>query len=54
MVLVSEFVAVAKELFKMQLDDSHLSASGGKSFDVTDFADPPPFQPQVIEKKKKW
>ncbi|XP_072040777.1 syntaxin-binding protein 4-like isoform X2 [Amphiura filiformis] len=44
-----EFVAVAKELFKMQLDESHLSNSGGKSYDVTDFADPPPFQPQVYE-----
>ena len=32
----------------MQLDESHLSSSSvGKSYDVTDFADPPPIQPQV-------
>lgn len=45
----SVFVAVSRELFKMQLDDSALGA-GSLTFaahDVTDFAEPPPFQQQV-------
>ena len=48
---LSEFVAVARQLFHMQLDDSNVGSTsvshGG--YDVTDFAEPPPFQPQVVK-----
>ncbi|XP_033632083.1 syntaxin-binding protein 4-like isoform X1 [Asterias rubens] len=48
MVPYGVFVAVSRELFKMQLDESVLGA-GSLTFaahDVTDFAEPPPFQQQ--------
>ncbi|XP_041463010.1 syntaxin-binding protein 4-like [Lytechinus variegatus] len=46
MVPYGEFVAVAKQLFNMKLDDSNVG-SGSMShggYDVTDFSAPPPFQ----------
>eukprot|EP00057_Strongylocentrotus_purpuratus_P025349 XP_011679823.1 PREDICTED: syntaxin-binding protein 4 [Strongylocentrotus purpuratus] len=46
MVPYGEFVAVAKQLFNMKLDDSNIgpaSLSPG-GYDVTDFSAPPPFQ----------
>ncbi|XP_038055417.1 syntaxin-binding protein 4-like [Patiria miniata] len=48
MVPYGEFVAVSRQIFKMQLDDSRLGA-GSLTFaaqDVTDFAEPPPFHQQ--------
>ncbi|XP_072171195.1 syntaxin-binding protein 4-like [Diadema setosum] len=49
MVPYGEFVAVAKQLFKMQLNDTKVGSASvtHSSYDVTDFAEPPPFQPQV-------
>ncbi|XP_022103044.1 syntaxin-binding protein 4-like isoform X3 [Acanthaster planci] len=48
MVPYGEFVAIARQIFKMQLDDSRFGA-GSLTFaaqDVTDFAEPPLFQEQ--------
>nr|XP_054754624.1 tyrosine-protein phosphatase non-receptor type 13-like [Lytechinus pictus] len=46
MVPYGEFVAVAKQLFNMKIDDSNVGSASMShcGYDVTDFSAPPPFQ----------